>query len=350
MKVFQADEKPGFDAYTLKPMSAGDIIDRAARVYRRQARGLLQIVLIPSLTSYTGMILFSIGIGNFSLDHGESRVIIPLLLVFGGGSLYLLGKAAFYALLGGASRSLFNHLFDGTPFSAGEVYRSIRSRVWSLVGAMAGVLLIVGAVTLALYFVVTLMVVLYLSIYATLLSRLPITIQVLLGTVFGLSLLVGVVWVALLVYSRVVYVPQVLMVEERGAPQSIARSFSLAGGELRRIGALILFWFFVAWSLWVLLVLPLGWYGYEDGLEITPFQLLGPFVTSGPIWYLIAQQTLSQLSEILIAPIVMLGFTLLYVDTRIRKEGLDVEILADRILPPVSRESVAQPQGESTSQ
>jgi hypothetical protein len=350
MKVFQANEKPGFDAYTLKPMSAGDIIDRAARVYRRQAPGLLRIVLIPSLTSYTGMILFSIGIGNFSLERGEIRLVVSVLLVLSGGSLYLLGKAAFYAVLGGASRSLFNHLFDGTPFSAGEVYRSIRSRLWSLVGAMSAVLLIIGAVTLALYFAVTLVIVLYLSIYATLLSQLPTAVQVLLTSTFGLLLVVGVVWVALLVYSRVVYVPQVLMVEERSAAQAIGRSFSLAGGELRRIGALILFWFFVAWSLWVLMVLPLGWYGYEDGLEITPFQLLGPFVTTGPVWYLIAQQTLTQLSEILIAPIVMLGFTLLYVDTRIRKEGLDVEILADRILPPANRDVTPHAQGEETSQ
>jgi len=31
----------------------------------------------------------------------------------------------------------------------------------------------------------------------------------------------------------------------------------------------------------------------------------------------------------------MLGFTLLYIDSRIRKEGFDIKLLADRVLPPV---------------
>jgi hypothetical protein len=99
---------------------------------------------------------------------------------------------------------------------------------------------------------------------------------------------------------------------------------------VRQTGALSLFWFYAAWSIWLLLVLPLAWYGYLEGIEINPFN------PEGPLWYRIAQQTLTQLSEILVAPVAMLGFTLLYLDTRIRKEGLDVELLANRILPPVA--------------
>jgi hypothetical protein len=57
------------------------------------------------------------------------------------------------------------------------------------------------------------------------------------------------------------------------------------------------------------------------------------------------------LSEILIAPIVMLGFNLLYIDSRIRKEGFDIELLANRVLsapPDWSRpELIAEPSGAS---
>jgi hypothetical protein len=96
---------------------------------------------------------------------------------------------------------------------------------------------------------------------------------------------------------------------------------------VRRIAAIILFWFYVAWSLWLLLMIPSGWYAYWTGVDISPFSAEDPF------WYNIVQQTLTQLSEILIAPIVMLGFTLLYLDSRVRKEGFDIELLANRVLP-----------------
>lgn len=199
-------------------------------------------------------------------------------------------------------------------------------------------LLIVFGFGMILYFAATLVLVTFLAFYAQILSRLPTAVQVATTTVFGLGMIFVVGWAALLVYSRVVYVPQVLMVEGKEATHAISRSFSLAGGELRRIGALLLFWFYVAWSLWVLLIVPLGWYGYWMGLEIYP----NPFSAEGPLWYRIAQQTLTQLSEILIAPIVMLGFTLLYLDTRVRKEGFDVEMLANRILP-AAEFKIAQP-------
>ena len=78
----------------------------------------------------------------------------------------------------------------------------------------------------------------------------------------------------------------------------------------------------------LLLVIPLGWYGYLNGIDINPFN------DSAPLWYNIAQQTVTQVSEILLAPIAMVAFTLLYLDVRVRKEGFDVELLANRHLPP----------------
>src|SRR5262249_50035875 len=120
----------------------------------------------------------------------------------------------------------------------------------------------------------------------------------------------------------------ILMVERKGVFSAISRSFQLASGELIRIGAVIIFWIYVAWSLWVMMAVPLGWYAYAAGVDITPFN------TEVPLWYQIAKQTLTQVSEILIWPIAMLCFTLLYINSRVCKEGYDVELLANRVLPP----------------
>lgn len=347
MKVFQGNDKTGFNVFTLTPMSTGDIIDRAARLYRREAPDLLRIALPPSLASYGGMVLVSIGYDGFSLVRGEVRFALSLLLMVTGATLFLVGKAAFYAMLGGAARSVFDHLLSGKdgaeqrnverPFASGAVYRTVRQRFRPLIGSMLLLLLAGLFVAVMLYVGVSILVLAYASLHLQLLSRIPLQVQVVLATLFGLLIVGGMVWIALQFYGRIIYVPQIMMVEERGITASLTRSFSLARGQVRQIGTLLLFWFYVAWSVWVLLIVPLGWYGYLAGFDGNPLNI---FDQDGPLWYRIARQTLTQLSEILVAPIAVLGFTLLYIDTRIRREGLDIELLAGRMLTVEDQQSL----------
>ncbi len=323
-----------FDSFTLAPMSAGDVIDRAVRLYRRNFLALLRIVFGPSLVAYSGTVLYYIGERNFSLERGETRVLMSFGLIVAGFCVWLVGKAAFYAVLGGASRSLVDHFFEGKPILARDVYRAVRERFWSLIGAMIVIgLLLMGAVAI-FYFVIAIVAVAA-AIVAPLFNDAPSWLQATLIISLASLLVIGLVLLMLLVYSRVVYVPQVMMVEGKGVFNSISRSFSLASGGFWRIIALLLFWVYVAWSAWMLLFTPLGSIAYWLGIDPTPFN------QDSPVWYNVAYQTVTQISEILIAPIAMLGFTLLYLDSRVRKEGFDVELLANRLLPATPQ--MAQP-------
>src|SRR5262249_55780511 len=145
-----------FDSFTLAPMSAGDIIDRAVRLYGRNFLALLRIVLAPSLVAYAGSILMSIGWRNATLSGGDQRGVITRLLGLSGSLLWAIGKAAFYAVLGGSSRSLVAHFFDGKSILARDIYRAVRERLWSLIGAtlMVGLLLL-GAIMIAYFFLIT---------------------------------------------------------------------------------------------------------------------------------------------------------------------------------------------------
>jgi len=316
-----------FDSFTLAPMSAGDIIDRAVRIYRRNFFALLRIVFGPSLIAYLGTVMYYAGVRNFSLERGDSRVAVSMFLIVVGFIVWLFGKAAFYAVLGGASRSLVDHFFEGKPILAKDVYRLVRQRFWSLIGAILMVgLLLIGAGSIV-YFVVVIAMLIAVAV-AALLSTAPYVLQIALGIGFAITVGIGILLIFLLVYSRVVYVPQVMMVEGKNVFSSISRSFTLAGGEMWRIAALILFWFYVAWSAWWLLFTPLGSAAYWMGIDVNLFNQDVPF------WFNIAYQTVTQVSEIIIAPIAMLGFTLLYLDSRVRKEGFDIELMANRLLPP----------------
>lgn len=317
-------------SFALAPLSAGDIIDQAVRLYRRNFLALLRIVVAPSLLAYTGSVFYYTGVRNFSLSRGDERVVLTALLIISGVVLWIAGKAAFYLALGGAARVLVEHLFAGRPLLARDVYRVLRRRFWALIGALLMISILLLGLLLLTYFVVAIVVLIYMALTAALLNALPFWLQVLIHVSAGAAFAVGVVALLLLIYSRVIYVPQVMMVEEKGVFAALSRSFALAGGETRRVGAVLLFWVYVAWSVWLLLYAPLGWYGYWHGIDLTPFN------QDVPLWFNIARQALTQVSELLLAPIAMLGFTLLYLDSRVRKEGYDVELLANRVLaaPP----------------
>lgn len=319
------------DSFALAPLSAGDIIDRAVRIYRRQFWRLLQIVVWPSLLAYIGVIMWTFGMRNFSFEHGDARIVLGVGMLMGGMVIYILGKVTFYVVLGGTARSLVNYFLDDAPLEPRQVYRTVRERFWSLVGATLMVLLILGAAFFFTYILVVMCVMIYALGVVWMLSKLPNWMQVVFHSTAALAAALGLFGLWLLVLKRIVFIPQALMVEGRGVFSAIGRSFTLAGGDVRQIGAIVLFNFWLTFSLLYMFLLPLGWYGWANGING-----LGLFGSDAPLWYNIAYQTLNQVSEILLAPIAMLGFTLLYIDSRVRREGFDLELLANRQLAPVS--------------
>src|SRR5262245_28167822 len=198
-----------FDSFTLAPMSAGDIIDRAVRLYGRNFLALLRIVLAPSLVAYAGSILMSIGMRNATLSRGDERVVVTVLLVLGGFLLWAIGKAAFYAVLGGSSRSLVAHFFDGIPILARDVYRAVRERVWSLIGATLIIgLLMMGAMIIAIFFLYPILV-FFALMMGTIMRGAPEWMQGAFFVIFFVIMAAAMAIALLLIYGRIIYVPQI---------------------------------------------------------------------------------------------------------------------------------------------
>ncbi|NJM51985.1 MAG: hypothetical protein HC846_00535 [Blastocatellia bacterium] len=130
-----------------------------------------------------------------------------------------------------------------------------------------------------------------------------------------------------MVASRFAYVPQIMLVEGQGFGAAIGRSTSLASGNVTRIYALFIFTFVATYSAMLLLYVPLGWYAYANGINF-----FGGDFDALPAWYIIANQLVTQISLILLSPILMIGLCLLYVDERVRSEGYDIELMAARNL------------------
>jgi len=214
----------------------------------------------------------------------------------------------------------------------------VRSRFWSLLGATLLVVLWLGLASMvassAGYFIG-----IFLVIAVVFLTQVaPVWLSVIVGIAGGLGAIAVSLWLFFYMAGKVAYVPQVLLVEGKRVFESISRSFSLAKGNVRRLMAMTFFITFATYSALMILVVPLGWYGYLNGVNPEPWN-----ATQWPVWYAIGYSVLEPLSSILLAPVWMLGMSLLYVDERVRHEGYDIELMASQKLDPMPQIDVTSP-------
>jgi hypothetical protein len=152
------------------------------------------------------------------------------------------------------------------------------------------------------------------------------------GLMVGLGLLFFVI-PGIFVAFNVFFVPAVMMVEDRYYREAMRRSGLLAAGQWGRIfvvGVLTLVLFAI-----VLVVVGVVEYGLWSLLMPGSTPTEGAHV---PLWAALVQEILDAGAQIVLTPITSLLALLLYFDVRVRKEGFDVELLAqemDEISPGV---------------
>lgn len=310
---------------TLAPLGAGDLIDRTIRLYRRHFMTLIRASMPPVVVSAMGSLLWVISLRGIGVTGSGARLATYILLAFIGVVLMFGGIALNFIVLGGATRNLVAHLLTGEAVSARAIYRSVRARFWGLLGATLALAMwigIVASVTIFVWYLLTIIIVVVAALGVA--QALPSWLIGLFAVLFVLTMLIGALFLFFFLAGRVAYVPQVMMVEGRGVFDAISRSLSLARGNTRRLLGMFLFTTFATYSATMLLILPLVWYGYLNGVE--GLSLLG--AANAPVWYSIGQQVIAQCSRMLLAPVWMLGLSLLYVDERVRHEGYDIELMA----------------------
>lgn len=320
------------NSLTLAPLSAGDLLDRIVRLYRQHWMALMQVAVLPVILSYLGIMALTLGFRNFSTTKGDWRIASSILLILAGLALYAGGKSVLIFLLGGTARELVQHFLDGSPVTVRGVYRTVRRNFWRLIGAALLIVALAATLGIFLMYALGLMIGVYAVISQWVLSGFPFWIQATLHSIIGLLVFTIVTILVLMNVKRVVFLPQIIAVENKSVSASLSRSFSLAGGEFRRkdfipVIALVFFYIYVSYSVLLLFMLPVYLYAGINGIDGGPFNL------QQPLWYTVLTNTISQASEILLLPVLMIGFILLYIDSRVRREGYDLELLANRYLP-----------------
>ena len=125
----------------LVPLGAGDLIDRAVRLYRRHLFTLMRIAAPPVVVTAIGWVLWTIGMREVINTSRHRRVVFYVLLIIAGIGVIIGGHIFSLIVMGGASRNLVTHLLWNEPVLARTTYAAVRSRFWSLLGATIMVVL-----------------------------------------------------------------------------------------------------------------------------------------------------------------------------------------------------------------
>ncbi|MCA1614596.1 MAG: hypothetical protein LC795_10750 [Acidobacteria bacterium] len=297
----------------LAPLGAGDLIDRTVRLYRRHFGALIRASVPPVVVSAAGWVLLLVCLRAMSAAASEARVVVYFLGAAAGFGVYVFGLLSQLTVMGGASRNLVMHLLWGEPVTTRLIYRSVRSRAWALFRASVVVLFWLFISTVAALgsglMVWTMAAFAVGLLAATTQAAVVQWLALILFLLVTAASVLLILFVFFFVAGRVAYVPQVLMVEGRGVFDSISRSAGLARGNVRRLMGMFLFTGFAWCSAGILLLLPLGWFAHLNG--VNPLEL---DATRLPAWYTVSSAALGQVSTILLAPVWIMGLSLLYVD------------------------------------
>ena len=322
----------------LAPLGAGDLIDRAVRLYRRHLLTLIRIAAPPVIISALGSVVFTVAWRNVFDTPTGALLVLYVLLVIGGLLLILAGHIFSLIVMGGAARNLVTHLLWNHPVSVRTTYAAVRSRFGPLLMASIAMLLWVGlSMMIALFGLYLVMIAVAAGIVVAA-QVAPAWLSVVFGVVGFVIGILASLWLFFFFVGRIAYVPQAMLVEGKGVFESISRSFSLARGNVKRLMAMSIFIAFATYSALMILVVPLGWYGYLNGVDPSPWN-----ATAWPAWYAIGYSVLEPLSSIVLAPVWIVGLSLLYVDERVRHEGYDIELMAAQHLGQMPDMNVTSP-------
>lgn len=310
--------KPG--VVPLRPLGLGEVLDGAVGVIRRYPRPALGLsAIVAVVTTLLNVVLLVtafqpvLQLDPSSFDDGDTAALEGALGgAFAGGALSIVLTLLAGAVLTGAITAVVGKAVLGAPLSFGDVWTQVRPLLLKLVGLAVLVLVVV-------YGVFLLGIAVAVGLFAVG------------GAVFGfIAIPVVLVAAALAVYLyiRFALAPCVLVLERTSIRTSLRRSGVLVKGDWWRVLGILLLTFVIGTFVSQIVQLPFAVLGAGS-----PGGLVDPDAGAFGTRELVASAIGGGLASTIIAPFTAGVRALLYVDRRMRAEGLDVALAAAAATP-----------------
>ncbi|QUX30184.1 glycerophosphoryl diester phosphodiesterase membrane domain-containing protein [Nocardiopsis akebiae] len=316
--------KPGVVA--LRPMTLGDILNGAFSLIRNNPKTTVGLSLIVMAVA---SIISSVGFSGYMSDYGafldqvmadpaslDPNAPFPfsgwsLVALYGGGLLTQAG----IILVTGLLTAVVGMAVLGRKLSPAQAWAAVRDRIWSVVGLAVLQLLIFFGLSVVVFTVGLLG--LFLGIFLAVSGSQGVGV-----TIIVVSLVLGFgggIALAAWIYIRIYFAMPVVVLERLGAGAALARSWRLTRGR----------W----WRTFGIALLAMVLMGLVSSLLSMPFSIVSvvpAFVGPGETWAAVAAGAVVYVGNVVVyaltTPFTVGVTTLLYVDARMRSEGLDLKL------------------------
>ncbi len=284
----------------LRPRGAGELLDAAISLYRRNWRTFMAIaalVIVPFTVLQQYAVSTAVepfrdirSVQDLQAAHEASLRIFILSL-----ALAAVGFLLVYPLITAALVRAVADSYLGERISVGRAYAAALRRLAPLLGAI--VLQLLGVVAV------------FVPVVVVAIATGSAAVAVPLG--------MGALVVAMLVYARLLFAASAVVIEAAGPVRALVRSWELSLRSAWRILGVVLLAALLAGIVNIILVLPVN---FVEG------------VRTGEAWVLPAIAT--SVAQVITNPFVTMMPVLLYFDLRIRKEGFDLAMMARELSRP----------------
>jgi hypothetical protein len=292
------------DSYELRPLSLGELLDRAFLLYRRNYSLFAGVMIFPACLILP-LRFFMLRQRGAPFPWEPSSPQHHALAYF---FAWMVVNWIVYAVAEAATINAVADVYMGRRSRILEAYGKIRGRLWKvMMVGLAVYLRTLGMIVLFFLLAATAGVLLMLVFNRGSLTSNPPAALVALSSVAGFAL-------GLLFSARYDLSLSAALLEENNGRAAIRRSVQLSRGHRGRIFLALLLGVVVSWS--TIAVLEGPFY-----LVITATGIKGHL----PAWIILGISISGTLGEIIASPLLMIVMVLFYYDLRIRKEAFDLQ-------------------------
>jgi hypothetical protein len=296
----------------LRPLSVGEILDRAFSLYRHNFVLLVGVaVLGPFALLVARLSLALAGFGGGRAGMVEDPALAGTT-IFVGIVFYLLGQAVSVA----ATTRAVAAVYLGRAITIGESFASIKARIPRVIGVMLATILIGGGGAVLILALGGMMVG-----FLSILGRFhPSRTTIIISGVLDAAVFIGCVIAAIAFAIRYALSVQACVVEDLKVRASLARSKVLTKNARKRLMTVMIVCSILVYAMSML------------------FGIVAALVPVGanPLTRQIVMQIFTCIAGALGAPLLTAAMSLVYYDERVRKEGFDLQLLMESLDTPVS--------------
>ncbi len=264
----------------LRPLSFGELLDGIFTYYRRHFWLLVGIAAIPQAAT-TAVTVLQQGIIESVQAQAPVSPAFAGLFVLGSTVLLLLVSFLMNSLAYGAMAVAASRIHLNQPVTVREAYRALKGCLWRLLDVVLSVAF----------------------------------------RAFGCVITIILAPLAVLVFLWYAFAVPLVVIEKLNAGRALKRSRQLTQGYLGRIFLLGLLMVMISWTV----------IGIAQGPFYVVMIILAMKQIQPPYWLMMLMSVSAGAAGALTAPLLMVGLVLVYYDSRVTKEGYDVQALLEAL-------------------